>query len=231
MPTAAASWSGRTGCCVSLAKAAWPRCGWPSASIGPSSASWRLKLPHGAWRRAGLVERFARERAILATLEHPHIARLYDAGVTPPGSLTWRSSTSTASASTAGATRTPQGVPERLALFLQVCEAVAHAHARLIVHRDIKPSNVLVDAGGQVRLLDFGIAKLLQGDSAAETELTRESGRALTPEYAAPEQIQGEPVGTATDTYSMGVLLYELLAGGTPMYGTKPVPRRARRLR
>jgi serine/threonine-protein kinase len=97
-----------------------------------------------------------------------------------------------------------------------VCEAVAHAHARLIVHRDIKPSNVLVDAGGQVRLLDFGIAKLMQGDSAAETELTREAGRALTPEYAAPEQIQGEPVGTATDTYSMGVLLYELLTGRHP---------------
>src|SRR6185295_2027685 len=108
------------------------------------------------------------------------------------------------------------GLPERLALFLQVCEAVAHAHARLIVHRDIKPSNVLVDTSGQVRLLDFGIAKLLESDAAVETELTRESGRALTPEYAAPEQIEGEPVGTATDTYSMGVLLYELLAGRHP---------------
>ena len=180
----------------------------------PAAPRWRLKLPHGAWRRAGLVERFARERAILATLEHPHIARLYDAGVTPAGQPylaleyvdgeridRWCARARAGSSAAA------------LALFLQVCEAVAHAHARLIVHRDIKPSNVLVDAGGQVRLLDFGIAKLLQGDSAVETELTRESGRALTPEYAAPEQIQGEAVGTATDTYSMGVLLYELLAG------------------
>jgi eukaryotic-like serine/threonine-protein kinase len=175
-----------------------------------------LKLPHGAWRRGGLVERFARERAILGSLEHAHIARLYDAGVTPAGQPYLALEYVDGERIDHWCDSHAQGVPERVALFLQVCEAVAHAHARLIVHRDIKPSNVLVDASGQVRLLDFGIAKLLEGDSAAETALTRESGRALTPEYAAPEQIQGEPVGTATDTYSMGVLLYELLAGRHP---------------
>ena len=175
-----------------------------------------LKLPHGAWRRAGLVERFARERAILAALEHPHIARLYDAGVTAAGQPYLALEYVDGERIDHWCDAHAPSVPERLPLFLQVCAAVAHAHARLIVHRDIKPSNVLVDAAGQVRLLDFGIAKLLQGDSAAETALTRESGRALTPEYAAPEQIHGEPVGTATDTYSMGVLLYELLVGRHP---------------
>ena len=175
-----------------------------------------LKLPHGAWRRAGLVERFARERAILGTLEHPHIARLYDAGVTPAGQPYLALEYVDGERIDHWCDAHAPAVADRLALFLQVCEAVAHAHARLVVHRDIKPSNVLVDAGGQVRLLDFGIAKLLQGESAAETALTLESGRALTPEYAAPEQIHGEPVGTATDTYSMGVLLYELLARRHP---------------
>ena len=175
-----------------------------------------LKLPHGAWRRAGLLERFARERAILATLEHPHIARMYDAGATPAGQPYLALEYVDGERIDRWCDARALGLADRLALFLQVCEAVAHAHARLIVHRDIKPSNVLVDAGGQVRLLDFGIAKLLQGDSAQESDLTRESGRALTPEYAAPEQIQGEAVGTATDTYSMGVLLYELLAGRHP---------------
>ena len=182
----------------------------------PAERQVALKLPHGAWRRAGLVERFARERSILATLEHPHIARLYDAGVTSAGQPYLALEYVDGERIDRWCDAHAQDLGGRLALFLQVCEAVAHAHARLVVHRDIKPSNVLVDAGGQVRLLDFGIAKLLQGDSAVETELTRESGRALTPEYAAPEQILGEAVGTATDTYSMGVLLYELLAERHP---------------
>jgi eukaryotic-like serine/threonine-protein kinase len=173
-----------------------------------------LKLPHGAWRRAGLVERFARERAIVATLEHPHIARLYDAGITPSGQPWLALEHVDGEPIDRWCDAHAQGVVGRLALFLQVCEAGAHAHARLIVHRDIKPSNVLVDAAGQVRLLDFGIAKLLQGDSAVETELTREAGRALTPEYAAPEQIQGEPVGTATDTDAALAERHARAAGG-----------------
>jgi serine/threonine-protein kinase len=175
-----------------------------------------LKLPHGSWRRAELAARFGRERAFLGTLEHPHIARLYDAGVTPAGQPWLALEYVDGERIDRWCAAHASGVPGILALFLQVCEAVAHAHARLIVHRDIKPSNVLVDAAGEARLLDFGIAKLLQGDTAEETELTRESGRALTPEYAAPEQIRGEAIGTATDTYSMGVLLYELLAGKHP---------------
>src|SRR6185295_4934282 len=112
------------------------------------------------------------------------------------------------------------GIEARLRLFLDVLEAVAHAHANLIVHRDIKPANVLVSVDGQVKLLDFGIAKLLEGDAGwAHTRtsaLTRDGGAALTPEFAAPEQLAGGQVTTATDVYALGVLLYVLLTGQHP---------------
>ena len=104
----------------------------------------------------------------------------------------------------------------RLRLFAQVANAVAYAHAKLIVHRDLKPANILVTADGQVRLLDFGIAKLLEEGQAKETRLTELSGRALTPDYASPEQILGEPLTIASDVYSLGVILYELLCGRRP---------------
>src|SRR5690606_39031864 len=102
----------------------------------------------------------------------------------------------------------------RVRLFVAVLDAVSHAHARLIVHRDIKPSNVQVDTEGTVKLLDFGVAKLLDDEAAAGgSALTRELGAALTPEYAAPEQLNGEPVTTATDIYSLGLLLWLLITG------------------
>ena len=104
----------------------------------------------------------------------------------------------------------------RLALLLQVAHAVAFAHSRLVVHRDLKPSNILVTADGQVRLLDFGIAKLMEGDRTQETQLTQLAGHALTLDYASPEQIRGEQIGTASDVYSLGVVAYELLTGARP---------------
>src|SRR5262249_55247494 len=107
-------------------------------------------------------------------------------------------------------------VGRRLDLFLQVLAAVQYAHRNLIVHRDLKPSNILVTPDAQVRLLDFGIAKLLLEGKAGETELTRLGGRALTPDYASPEQMLGQPVTTASDVYSLGVVLYELLCGSRP---------------
>ena len=149
-----------------------------------------LKLPHAEWIDRGLAQRFARERAMLASLNHPNIAQLFDAGWSESGRpylaleyvegvpiTTWRDQ------------QAPH-IDARLRLFVDVIRAVAHAHARLIVHRDLKPSNVLVTAEGQVKLLDFGIAKLLSGESTAaeETELTRMAGRALTPNYAAPDR-------------------------------------------
>ena len=175
-----------------------------------------LKLPRSAWPRADLVERMARERDILAALTHANIARLYEAGITVGGrpylALEYVEGR-TIDAYCAGER---VGVHERARLFLQVIEAVAYAHARLVVHRDLKPSNILVTKQGHVHLLDFGIAKLLEEGSVRDTRLTELSGRPHTPEYASPEQIAGGALGIATDIYSLGVVLYELLAGTRP---------------
>lgn len=177
-----------------------------------------LKLPHGAWRFAGLAERMAREREILATLNHPNIATLYDAGVTSEGQPYL-------------ALEYVEGVPideyvvahsldlrALLKLFVQVANAVAHAHAKLVVHRDLKPSNILVTHDGQVRLLDFGIAKLLETEQTRGNQLTEMAGQALTPDFASPEQILGQPITIASDVYSLGVILYRLLTGERPYH-------------
>jgi serine/threonine-protein kinase len=179
-----------------------------------------LKLPHGAWKRAGLAERLEREREILATLEHPNIARLYDAGVTPEGQPWLALEYVAGQRIDVHCKEGGLALKERLRLFLQVARAVAYAHTALVVHRDLKPANILVTstAGGrdEVKLLDFGIAKLATEGVVEETELTREAGRAFTPEYASPEQILGRPLGTASDVYSLGVVLFELLAEARP---------------
>jgi len=174
-----------------------------------------LKFPKHSGLRRDLQQRFVRERDILASLEHPHIARLYDAG-TEDG-LSYLSM------------EYVQGLPltdwcdgqrlrisARLELFLQVVGAVQYAHDQQVIHRDLKPSNILVTETGQVRLLDFGVAKLLESEQADHTQLTSIYGRALTPDYASPELLRGDPVDAHTDIYSLGVLLYELLAGARP---------------
>jgi hypothetical protein len=174
-----------------------------------------LKLPRAAWAM-GLARRMARERDILATLEHPRIARLYDAGVTEAG-RPWLAMECVTGVPIDVYCREQQlDVRSRLRLFLQVADAVAHAHARLIVHRDLKPSNILVTAEGEVRLLDFGVAKLIEEEGPLAANLTQLIGRAVTPDYASPEQVLGRPVAVATDVYSLGVVLYELLAGQRP---------------
>ncbi len=164
------------------------------------------------------VERFQREGSALGRLTHPNIARLLDAGVTQTGQpylvLDYvEGETITRWCDTHALT-----VRARVQLFLQVLAAVAHAHAKLILHRDLKPSNILVTVEGQVKLLDFGIAKLLdvEAQSAPMTELTRLAGHPFTPDYAAPEQLQAGDVTTATDVYALGVLLYVLLTGQHP---------------
>jgi eukaryotic-like serine/threonine-protein kinase len=175
-----------------------------------------LKLPHGAWKRAGLAERMAREREILATLTHPNIAHLYDAGLAADGQPYLAIEYVEGRGIDVHCDANSLNVRARLRLFVQVADAVAYAHAKLIVHRDLKPANILVDADGRVRLLDFGIAKLLEDGEARETRLTELSGRALTPDYASPEQLRGEPLTIASDVYSLGVVLYELLCGRRP---------------
>ncbi len=175
-----------------------------------------LKLPHGAWRRAGLAERMQREREILATLHHPNIATLFDAGVDADGQPWLALEYVEGEPIDAYCNRHRLDIAARLRLFLQVAHAVAHAHANLVVHRDLKPSNILVNAAGEVRLLDFGIAKIIEDGLVRETELTQASGRALTPDYASPEQILGQPVSTASDVYALGVVLFELLTGERP---------------
>jgi serine/threonine protein kinase len=176
-----------------------------------------LKLPLLSRLRRDLAPRFARERDILARLEHPHIARLYDAGVTADELPYLAMEYVAGQPINAYCDAQCADIAARLRLFLQVLDAVQYAHANLVVHRDLKPSNILVAADGQARLLDFGIAKLLaQDERADETQLTQLSGRALTPDYASPEQIKGETLTIATDVYSLGVVLYELLAGHRP---------------
>ena len=167
--------------------------------------------------RAGEA-RFRREGSILARLADPHIARLLDAGVSPSGQPYLVLEYVEGEPIDRYCNSHRLSIDERLRLFLDVLEAVAHAHANLIVHRDIKPSNVLVDRSGRAKLLDFGIAKLLEegGAGGAATALTHEAGHALTPEFAAPEQITGDAVTTATDVYALGTLLYLLLTGRHP---------------
>jgi tetratricopeptide (TPR) repeat protein len=180
-----------------------------------------LKLPHlVATRRTDIAERMAREREILATLDHRNIARLLDAGVTDDGqpflALEYVEGIAIDRYCASGDGGKALDLRSRLRLFRQVADAVAYAHGKLIVHRDLKPANVLVTSGGGVKLLDFGIAKLLEEGSAKETRLTELSGRALTLDYASPEQIRGEPLTVASDVYSLGVMLFELLTGERP---------------
>ena len=165
-------------------------------------------------------ERFRREGAILARLDHPGIAKLFDAGVSAQGApyLVLELVNGELIDHWCDAHRLP--VPARIELFLQVLDAVAAAHAQLVIHRDLKPANILVDGRGRVRLLDFGIARLLPGTEdaqGAQTALTREGAFALTPQYAAPEQAQpSAALSTAVDVYALGVVLHELLTGAHP---------------
>ena len=173
-----------------------------------------LKLLRPGLDAGSFEARFLQERRTLAALEHPYIARLLDAGRSADGLPYFAMERVDGQPIDAWCQRRGLGIEARIALFLQVCEAVQYAHGRLIVHRDIKPSNVLVDTEGRVRLLDFGIAKLL--DDTGEAALTRASERLLTPQYAAPEQLLGQPVGVGADVYALGMLLYLLLADDLP---------------
>lgn len=174
-----------------------------------------LKLLRPGLVDPSLRQRFDREREILARFAHPFIARLLDAGVDQQGQPYLALEYIEGEPITTWCQARQLDIAARLDLFRQICDAVSHAHANLIVHRDLKPSNILVTPDGHVRLLDFGIAKLLDVNPLP-VEQTRTGVRAFTLHYAAPEQIRGEPVTTMTDVYSLGVVLYELLVGSKP---------------
>jgi hypothetical protein len=172
------------------------------------------------------TERFKREGSALARLTHPNIARLIDAGVTSEGQPFLVLEYVEGQQIDRWCETSALDVRSRVRLFLQVLDAVAHAHSKLILHRDIKPPNILVTADGQVKLLDFGIAKLMDAEQlrSPAAALTQFPGRAFTPEYAAPEQVEGAEVTTATDVYALGVLLYALLTSRHPTADPSQTP-------
>jgi eukaryotic-like serine/threonine-protein kinase len=181
-----------------------------------------IKLMHRGLHDPGLRARFAAERQILATLDHPNIARLLDGGTSDSGTPYVVMEIVEGSPIDRYCDAERLGVEPRLGLFRQVCDAVSYAHRNLVVHRDLKPGNILVTAEGVPKLLDFGIAKLLdQSGQPAPTAETATGQRLLTPEYASPEQVRGAPITTASDGYSLGVILYELLTGRRPYRGTR----------
>ena len=183
-----------------------------------------LKLIRRGMDSDEVVRRFRLERRILASLNHPNIAALLDAAVAEDGRpyFVMEHVEGTELDEYCAARRLP--VRERLELFQVICRAVQHAHQNLVVHRDLKPRNILVTEDGTPKLLDFGIGKVLSTDAFGDAIETRTELRLLTPEYAAPEQLTGAPVTTATDVYALGVILYELLTGQHP-YGPEAADR------
>lgn len=191
----------------------------------PQEAPLALKFPAVSLDSKAFMERFAREQRFLSALHHPGIASLVEAGVTDAGqhflALEYVDGVPLDTYCDAHAL----GLRARIALMLQVLDAVGHAHAQSILHRDLKPSNILVADNARPRLLDFGIAKLLVDGSAQETELTQSLGRAMTPDYASPEQIAGGSVSAASDIYALGVILYQLACGRRPFEANRHARR------
>ncbi len=174
---------------------------------------------------AEVIQRFDQERQILALTHHPNIAQLLDGGVGPGGRPYFVMEYVEGRPIDRYCDEERLSVPERLELFLQVARAVDYAHRNLVVHRDLKPSNILVNAEGHAKLLDFGIAKLLNAEAApGATPVTRTHGLLMTPVYASPEQVRGEPVTTASDIYQLGLLLYQLLTGRWPYHLSEHQP-------
>lgn len=188
-----------------------------------------IKVLRDAWLSPARRERFLAEQRTLAQLHHPSIAHLYDVGTLPDGTPWIAMEYVEGEALDAFCRRRQLSLRDRLSLVRAVCEAVLHAHQHLVIHRDLKPSNILVRGDGTVKLLDFGIAKQLE-KGGATTEATRTGLRLMTPAYAAPEQVRGEPIGVRTDIYSLGVLLYELVAGALPFDLSNRTPGEAESL-
>ncbi len=190
-----------------------------------------IKTISAGWRTPQVLQRFRQERQILARLSHHHIASLFDGGVTDEGQPFFAMELVDGVPITSFAEQRALDARARVRLFLQACDAVQYAHRNLVVHRDLKPSNILVTANGTVKLLDFGIAKVVGGDAPDGAPDVTEAGGAtpLTAAYASPEQVRGRPVSTSTDVFSLGVVLYQLLAGHHPFNHDQPGADEVRR--
>ena len=184
-----------------------------------------IKLLRNAWMSPMRRERFAQEQSLLAILNHPHIARIYDASTLPDGTPWFVMEYVNGLPFSEWVATRPRDLRSDLRVFLQVCEAVRYAHLHAIVHRDLKPSNILVNEEGVAKLLDFGIAKQLT--ESRDACVTIDGLQIMTPAYAAPEQVSGQAVGTFTDVYALGVLLYEMLTGTLPWTGRERETNRA----
>ena len=185
---------------------------------GAYSKQVAIKLVRPGMNSAEILERFRREREILASLDHPNIARLIDGGSTEEGVPYFVMEFVEGQPITRWCDDRKLNVSRRLELFRKVCDAVQYAHQHLVVHRDLKPGNILVTSGGDVKLLDFGIAKLVGPEQTGELSATLTMAPLMTPQYASPEQIKGDAISTLTDVYSLGVVLYELLTGHQPYH-------------
>src|SRR3984957_6914054 len=187
-----------------------------------------IKILRDAWLSPARRERFASEQRTLAQLNHASIARLYDADTLDDGTPWFVMEYVEGVPLTDYCSQHACSIEQRLQLFRSVCEAVQYAHQQAVIHRDLKPSNILVKPDGTVRLLDFGIAKQLESlDTPAGKNQTMTGLRLMTPAYAAPEQVRGHRLGVQTDVYSLGVILYELLAGELPFDLSKLTPAEA----
>ena len=205
--------------------AEWARSIWRSVPTPNTRSRLRSNSSNAAWTRTAVLRHFRNERQILASFDHPNIARLFDGGTTGDGLPYFVMEYVEGLPIDEYCNKHALSINERLKLFREVCAAVSYAHRHLVIHRDIKRTNILVTAEGIPKLLDFGIAKILQEGDGAQPPATMTGLRLMTPEYASPEQIRGEPVTTASDVYSLGVVLYELLTGSSPYRFTSRAPR------
>ena len=194
-------------------------------SAGGFSQQVALKLLSDRFSRPEHIQQFNRERQLLARLEHPGIARLIDGGISEDGQPWFAMEYVEGLPLDDYARQNKLNIRQRLELILQLCQALDYAHSKLVLHRDIKPSNIIVDQSGRLKLLDFGLGRAREPDAESDQTITQVAWRWLTPDYASPEQVRGEPITLASEIYQVGLVMYRLLSHMRRMPSARPVPR------